>query len=350
MKATYFFLFLAMASACHRPTLHLSQALTDQNTPPAPDYSNVKHWAALPDRRDAADSIPNHSNLVDNQAIAQADVFFIHPTIFTQKPENQYQWNADVDDEILNKQVDYSTILNQASVFNGSCRVFAPRYRQAHLCAFYTNDRQTAKKALDIAYTDVKAAFEYYLKYKNDGRPIVIASHSQGTVHAKRLMKEFFDGKPLQKQLVAAYLVGIATPANQFAHIKPISQPGEAGTWASWNTFLQNYTPNYYKDGLNKALCTNPLTWKSDDETFAPKELNKGGVGLKFMYCPQFADAEVHKGMLWINKPYVKGRALVRTKVWHRADINLFYVNIRENVDLQLKNFLKSNSYRAEAK
>ena len=50
-------------------------------------------------------------------------------------------WNADIDNEELNEKTDNSTILYQASVFNKYCRVFAPRYRQANLQAFFTSDK-----------------------------------------------------------------------------------------------------------------------------------------------------------------------------------------------------------------
>ncbi len=43
--------------------------------------------------------------------------------------------------------------------------------------------------AFEIAYADVKAAFEFYLKIYNNYRPIIIASHSQGTKHTGRLLK-----------------------------------------------------------------------------------------------------------------------------------------------------------------
>ena len=334
---------LLVLSACSRQQLTLTTPFNNEATPPAPTYANPDHWAALPTKTDAADQLPQKSNLQDGQATAQADVFFIYPTIFTEKPTNQYVWNADVNDPALNKQIDESTITNQATAFNGSCRVFAPRYRQAHLFAFYTKDKDAAKQSFEVAYADVKAAFEYYLTHYNQGRPIVIASHSQGTVHARKLMKDFFDGKPLQNQLVAAYLIGIAVPPSEFSNIKPISKPGEIGTWMSWNTYARDFYPPSYQEGLSKALCINPLTWSSSPE-FVSKEQNKGGVGLKFTFVPQIVDAQVHEGMLWINKPYVAGRALVRTKVWHRADINFFYMNIRENVDLQVRNYLNRQS------
>jgi hypothetical protein len=309
------------------------------NIPPMPDYAKAESWAALPDKKDAADEIPRKAIVTENQATAKADVFFLYPTIFTAEPTNQYIWNADVNDIDMNKNVDGSTILNQATIFNGSCRVFAPRYRQAHYYSFVTQNQEDKIAALSLAYADIKAAFLYYMENYNNGRPIIIASHSQGTVHAKLLLKEFFDDKPLQEQLVEAYLIGIATPANFFKSIKPSESAEDVGGFVSWNTIARDFYPTYYENGLSKAVSTNPLTWKLD-ETFAPKQLNKGGVGLKFTFAPQAADAQNHGGMLWINKPYITGRALINTKIWHKADMNLFWMNIRENVALRIEKYL----------
>jgi hypothetical protein len=329
-------------AACSSGVYKVTDKFEGVPTPPKPDYTNASHWAALPEKRDAADSLPKGIALQDNQIIAKADVFFIHPTIFTGEPTNRYRWNADVTDEKLNKEIQASTILNQATAFNGSCKVYAPYYRQAHLYAFYTSDQTEAKKALDLAYEDVKAAFETYLNQFNNGRPIVIASHSQGSYHAERLLKEYFDGKPLREKLVAAYLIGRAIKPNAFTTILTSEKPNEVGVWSSWNTFAKNHYPKNYERYFMDAQSTNPLLWNSSD-TFAPKELSKGGVGPKFTYYPQLADAQNHAGMLWISKPYIKGRAFIRTKRWHYADINLFYMNIRENVELRIQQYLEQN-------
>lgn len=85
-------------------------------------------------------------------------------------------------------------------------------------------------------------------------------------------------------------------------------------------------------------MSTNPLLWNST-ETHAPHAANRGGVGLKFTFVPRMSDAQNHRGVLWIGKPNVAGAWLLRTKVWHRADYNLFWGNIRENVALQVQNF-----------
>jgi len=172
-----------------------------------PDYADIRYWAAHPWKKDPSDSI---SKGIKDEAIdTSVDVFFLHPTTLTDKESQGKIWNADINDAELNAKTDFSSILYQASVFNKSCRVFAPRYRQAHIYSFFSKDTVSSKAALDLAYQDIKTAFEYYLKFYNKGRPIIIASHSQGTFHAGRLLKEYFENQPLQKQLVLTYINGL---------------------------------------------------------------------------------------------------------------------------------------------
>lgn len=304
------------------------------------DYAQKCFWAALPTEKDEADRLPLRSDFKDGQNTAPADVFFIHPTTYTKAPDTEYPWNASIKDSTLNLFTDQSTILNQATAFNGSCRVYAPRYRQAHYYAFITPNEADKSQALAFAYADVRAAFEYYLAHYNQGRPIVIAAHSQGTLHAVRLLKEFFDQKSLGQQLVVAYLIGMPVMPGTFESIPPGTSPAQTHCFVSWRTFAKDYLPDWYHKEPATAVCTNPLSWCTD-EAYISQKNNVGGVGLKFTYYPQLADAQVHEGVLWINKPYVRGRTFIKTQNWHQADINLFWGSIRTNVQLRVDTFLK---------
>lgn len=299
--------------------------------PAPPDYSALYYWAAHPEQADAADSLPRRIKATDGQASARADVFFVHPTTYTQDIRPEESMNVDLQDEALNRRTDLSTILNQASVFNGACRVFAPRYRQAHISAFYLKDSLAKKEIFDLAYQDVKSAFEYYLRHHNQGRPIVIAAHSQGTVHAVRLLREFFDQKALYSQLVVAYLVGMPVQPGTFKAIRPGEVSDQVGCFVSWNTYAKGYYPPNYREALHTAVATNPLSWRMDS-TYVSYQQNIAGVGYGFKAVPRLSDAQCHRGMLWIGRPHVKGAFLLRTKNWHVADYNLFWSNIRENV------------------
>ena len=303
-----------------------------------PDYGDLNYWAASPFKYDPSDNVPKGLN--DNTKDTLADVFFIYPTTYTDT-KMPMGWNADIDNEELNQKTDNSPILYQASVFNKYCRVFSPRYRQANLRAFFTNEKDSAETSFDIAYEDVRNAFEYYLKHYNNGRPIIIASHSQGTLHAGRLLKEFFENKPLQKQLVCAYIIGLPVFTNYFSELKPCADSTSTGCFVSWRTFEEGYiSPVVEKEKL-RAYVINPLTWTMDT-TFAPADLNKGGILRNFnKVIPGLVHAQIHGNVLWVNKPKFLGSIFLKTKNYHIADYNLFYENIRENVGTRIKAFLK---------
>ncbi|KAA9041974.1 DUF3089 domain-containing protein [Ginsengibacter hankyongi] len=305
-----------------------------------PDYSKLNYWAAHPFKYDPSDNIPK--GIKDKSKDSLADVFFIYPTTYTDK-KMPMGWNAGINNKKLNKKTDNSTILYQASVFNKYCRVFAPRYRQANIGAFYTLDTAKGEEAFNTAYEDVKAAFIFYLKNYNNGRPIIIASHSQGTLHAGRLLKEFFEGKPLQKQLVCAYIIGLPVFDNYFSQLKPCSVSTATGCFISWRTFKEGYTPGYVKEETLKADVINPLTWTMDT-TKAPVRLNKGAVLKNFKKeNAGLVHAQIHKNILWVNKPKFFGSVFLRIKNYHIADYNLFYENIRENVGTRIYSFLERN-------
>lgn len=303
----------------------------------APDYSKARYWAALPTKKDEADKTPKGE--VDEQASAKVDVFFLHPTIYTGE-EGDDQWNGPVNDPALNKRVDESTIRFQASIFNGAGKVYAPRYRQAHINAYYTEDKVQAKKVFDLAYADIKAAFEYYLANYNNGRPIIIASHSQGTTHSRQLVKEFFDGTELQKQFVAGYLVGIPVLKDEFDNIPVCQSPTETGCFVSWRTFKTDYNPPGFTS--EKIAVVNPLSWTTDDKKI-PKSQNRGGILRKIdKVYPELASAQIvsDKGILWTDKPKFFWSFLLKTSNYHIADFNFYYRNVRQNAQARAAAFL----------
>jgi hypothetical protein len=304
-----------------------------------PDYSDLNYWAAHPWKWDPGDSVPEplRNSCQKDSAV---DVFFIHPTTLTDFSNEN--WNAAIDDSLINAKTDYSTILYQASVFNEQCRVFAPRYRQAHLRVFYNPDKQKDSAALALAYNDIKTAFEYFIEKFNNHRPIIIASHSQGTLHAGRLLKEYFEGKVLKNRLVCAYIIGMPVPENYFTELQPCKDSLSTGCFVGWRTYKRNYTDTLFvKKETVKSYVTNPLTWTLTDG-YAPAALNTGGVLLDFNKIKTgIVDAQIHKNVLWTCKPKFFGNIFLTKKNYHIGDINLFYTNIRSNVKTRIAMFWK---------
>ncbi|MFM9945798.1 MAG: DUF3089 domain-containing protein [Bacteroidia bacterium] len=341
MKYYFFIVFKIFTIMAFAQDVKIVEKFDSLKTPAIPDYSKSANWAALPFKKDAADTFIGLNNYISLKENLGVDVFFIHPTTFTYKPTGSNLWNGDVNNDLLNNKTNNSTIRYQASVFNSSGNVYAPYYRQAHYYSYFTPDTFSARMALDIAYSDVKQAFEYYLKNYNEGKPILIAAHSQGTTHGIRLLKDFFDEKALMGQLVCAYLVGMPVYDTLFIDLKPCQNENQTGCYCTWRTYAAGYYPKKYKKPSTFSICTNPLTWKTD-EAYASAKLNKGGV-LRNMQTviPGLCDAQIGDGVLRINKPNFRGSILLHIKNYHIGDYNLFYTNVRENAELRVKQFKK---------
>lgn len=304
-----------------------------------PDYSDLHYWAAHPWKWDPGDSVPEPLR-VGYQKDSVADVFFVHPTTLTDFSDTR--WNASIDDSFVNAKTDYTTILYQASVFNEQCRVFSPRYRQAHLKAFFNDDKEKDSAAFNLAYTDIKKSFEYYLEHFNNGRPIIIASHSQGTLHAGKLLKEYFEGKILKNRLICAYIIGMPIPENYFTELKPCRDSLHTGCFVGWRTYKRDYTDSVFvaKETF-KCSVTNPLTWTTTTD-YAPTNMNTGAVLTNFNKITTAAvDAQIHQNVLWTCKPKFFGNIFLKKKNYHIGDINLFYTNIRNNVKTRISMFWK---------
>ncbi|NRA91753.1 MAG: DUF3089 domain-containing protein, partial [Psychroserpens sp.] len=187
-------------------------------------------------------------------------------------------------------------------------------------------------------YTDVKAAFETYLKKYNNGRPIIIASHSQGTTHMLRILEEYFDGKPLQNRLVAAYLVGIGVKPDRFNTIKPMTSPNATGGFVSWNTYKKAHYPRREPNWYDGCVATNPITW--DDTETTTLDQHKGFLYSNGKLYPNALKVTITDGLVWSTNPKFPMRFFMSPlKNYHVGDINLFWQDIRENAVLRVNTY-----------
>jgi len=341
MITPLFVVFIFLLSSCSDKYQVYKSQYQFKSNDGKPDYSDLQYWAAHPWKWDPSDSTP--APLRNQKKDSLVDVFFIHPTMYTMKIKDD-NLNAGINDDYLNAKTDYSTILYQASVFNQHARVFAPRFREAHISAYFIKDTLAALQAFELAYEDVKTAFIYYLEHYNNGRPIIIASHSQGTTHALRLLKEFFENTPLQKQLVAAYIAGMYLPKEYFSSLKMCEDSVQTGCLCGWRTFRKGYLPSFVKKENGNSNITNPLTWKTDEQ-YATRKQNKGSVLYQFnKIYPSTTDARIENGVLWVKKPKFPWSFLYFTRNYHAGDFNLYYMDVRENAEQRIKNFFNNRS------
>jgi hypothetical protein len=331
---------------------------------PQPDYAQSVFWAALPQKEDPADLVPAGLQQLYKSGEAPVDVFFVHPTGYWHNED----WNSPMRIDSVTAENTRWMMANQASPFNGCCNVYAPRYRQAGMWAYMSGDEAVTERALALAYDDVARAFEYYLKHYNQGRPFILAAHSQGSEHGMRLLEQVITQTPRVSQLVAAYLIGGGLEQTRIEKLEDIRICDEAKQnqcIIHWSAFGQGGVVE--EQYLGTLLCTNPLTWKAHGAK-APKEQNQGMVvptgdyglfvreeqarGAQFgpLSAPtaHFTSAECRDGILYVdeNAPGTfPDYTYMPDKDYHLLDFALFYIDIRENAILRSTYFLQERGY-----
>lgn len=317
------------------------------HVPPAPDYAKAGAWLAFPGRDGLERSTPKGMAAID-EASAPADVFFIHPTTYQQSDV----WNVAYGKR---SEFDPAVLLGQASAFNGCCRIFAPHYRQASLRAL-----DKSRPAVALAYADIARAFRYYIAHQNRGRPFLIAAHSQGAMHAVRLLQAEVLGTPLQARLVAAYVVGAYAPSDFGTIGLPVCDTArQTGCILSWNTSQTGRTgafqlvrdKTYWWRGSEKstgqppAICVNPLTWRR--EGAAPATANPGSLPFPkgradepgrtlAALTPHLTGAVCQEGLLDVDIPWSAPSGFHDALSflygsYHLGDYGIFYAAIRRN-------------------
>jgi hypothetical protein len=347
--------------------------------PSPPDYHQATSWMALPTTADDADVIPAECG-ENRQSTASIDTFYLHPTSFSSSTQNNGPIH-DIQSQFLS---DGGSLNQQASVYNGISKVYAPRYRQASQeiqDAFGTWNNNNGsdlftpmQEAMDVAFNDVVAAFETFIETYNvdkkskHNRPYIIASHSQGTMHGKRLIK-YINTKsktmhPIymkaKKHLLFAYIIGNTIAANnEMPSWLPLCENATSlHCYVTWNTYVKGGNPDHwlvklrnYKTTMNNTnntatlACVNPLDWKLGSHT-ANKSLHYGSFGiLGSLFLTNFNEHFVsarctNEGIVEISPdptifpgwPYFKDITFKGNGELHAYDYNMFYRNIRYNV------------------
>ncbi|MBX9795890.1 DUF3089 domain-containing protein [Sphingomonas sp.] len=314
-------------------------------------YADARRWIARPDK-------PGNPALWTPQGYApaadpRAAVFFVHPTSYLDRSH----WNAPLDDARGN-DLAATFVRGQASVFNGTGAIWAPAYRQATFGAFLT-DAAAANQALDLAYGDVRAAFDTFLVQAGD-RPIILAGHSQGSLHLLRLLKERVAGQPVARRIVAVYLAG--WPVSRTADLPALGLPectraDQAGCILSWQSFGEPADPSMVTDVFDAGagltgqarrgtamICTNPLTGTPDSA--APASANLGtlypSADLKTatIAAGRIPARCAGRGLLLIGAaPTDLQQFVLPGNNYHVFDYSLFWANLRADSAKRLAAF-----------
>ncbi|TCS10339.1 DUF3089 domain-containing protein [Caulobacter sp. BK020] len=240
--------------------------------PAAPnDYAKDDNWLCRPGRADACAADQTATVIQANGATtvetfkadpdAPIDCFYVYPTV-SRDPGGNSDMTPDLPEKAVADQ--------QFARFGQVCKLYAPSYRQVTIAALRkVMMGQASPGDGELAYADVLAAWKDYLARDNHGRGVVLVGHSQGSRILLRLIKEEIDGKPVQKQLVSALILGMNTPVDPakdaYGSLPLCRKAGQIGCVISYVSFRADSPPpptskffgKVAEPGM-KAACVNP--------------------------------------------------------------------------------------------
>ncbi len=301
----------------------------------ATNYANSEYWLSLPSSAEKA-----------------VDVFYFYPTVFQKTDKNEPNI-CDINNPIMLKNSKLAFAL-QASAFEPVGNIYAPYYRQAD--AAYTLAlplEEQARVIGGIPTADALAAFDYYIQHYNQGRPFILAGHSQGSNVLLYLLSDYMKTHPeVQKRMIAAYVIGYSiTPEylKRNPHLKFAKGAHDTGVIISYNTEAPKVAGKN-PVVLPGAMAINPISWTRGEKT-ATAAQSLGSVDMeatgKLVTQPHYADARVSKerGVVICSTVDVDklspGNQVFPKGVYHHYDYLFYYYNLRENAATRTDHYLK---------
>lgn len=305
-----------------------------------PDYRKPESWLCRPGATDPCSGDASATIVAADGAVKldmlpaakkpAIDCFYVYPTVSTDPTPNS---------DMTADPAEINVALAQAAPFRQACRVFAPLYRQVTLATL--RDRLMGKPVTAdpaMGYRDVAAAFADYMAHDNKGRGVILIGHSQGSGVLKTLLQNDIEGKPVARQIIAAYLAGHNLLVPQGADVggdlkstplcRSATQTGCALSWVTFRdtmpvppTSLFGRPPATAPAGM-AAACTNPAALAGGRVAVNALMVNRTGIVDNGNPPPKWA-----KGRN-IYTPFVAVPGLLTAECMSRENANVLSVGI----------------------
>ena len=303
------------------------------------DYSKKASWYRLP------------------EITKDVDTFYIYSTMYMSANEGDPDY-ATLDNAEVLEGIGIEHAI-KSSVFEESTNLFIPYYRQAsmmHAGLTWKRTGSIEEAVRGMPYGDITAALDYYFEHCNDGRPFVIAGHSQGSAILRLVLKGYFKAHPeYYQRMVAAYAIGYSITKEDLAanpQMRFAAGESDTGVIISWHAEgpknVEVNAPNPAM--LPNGVAINPLNWKRD-ETYAPADMNLGSIVMDVNTGATDirdigGDAQVclARGTVVTHADAVPNEMteLAGPQSYHQDDYAIFYNNIKANVARRVAAYLNS--------
>ena len=289
------------------------------------DYSDRNNWLAIP------------------EITHDVDTIYLYPTSFLDGSEGAEDI-CDIDNEGM-RTMAQEMYKSQATVYEESTNVFAPYYRQSNVLTMGDlRGDDVFEFQMQEQRTDVYTALDYYFENYNNGRPFILAGHSQGSTMTMLVLGEYMKAHPeYYERMVAAYPIGFSVTQkwlDEHPHVKFAAGAYDTGVIISWNT---EGPGNKGQSSLvidEGAISINPLNWKRDD-TYAGVDENLGSfirneeTG-EYELSAGTADAQIDpdRGVVVCTTvdSFIAMEDIFGPQSLHSGDYTLYYGNIQKNV------------------
>ncbi|MDE5796498.1 MAG: DUF3089 domain-containing protein [Muribaculaceae bacterium] len=305
-----------LASSCDTD----SPEKTAEYVPPLTDYTNREMWVTYS---------------LDTQNTG-ADVFYIPSTW-------EYDYIAAngkpchyADPALAAHRADMKTEMDQVAAYMADGNDFySPYYRHISLDSWATLNEDTINRRFhDVAFVDVRNAFDYFISQRDNDRPFILAGFSQGGKSVVELLKIL--PEELRDKMVAAYVMGYKiTPEDVVSApwIKPACKADDTGVTVSYNSVSDvKYVQPIV--AAPTVMCINPVNWCTDD---TPAILNDT---ITVTLSPQY-NVLVLKGFDGSNLPNILD--ILNVGDYHGAEPWLYSECLRENLKTRINSFRNKN-------
>ena len=298
------------------------------------DYSNGNYWISRPEN-----------------PVKDIDVIYYYPTAYFSDDISKCAI-SDIDDPgMIARGTNF--VNNNCLVFSDYCNVYAPLYRQSDVSYASGLDVTTFNSFMNFTSSqDPTAAIDYYFKNINDGRPFMLAGHSQGSATLMKLLENYFAEHPeYLERMIAAYPIGFSVTKDFLAshpYLKFAERADDTGVIISWNTEgpgNKNADNFVVEEG---AISINPLNWKRD-QTYAPLSENLGSyINGETIEGVADAQLDLERGVVVVTSEEAKKYAMSEQFIsifgpesYHGQDYGFFQENLKKNVADRIKSFKK---------
>lgn len=309
----------------------------------APNYANAANWLAVP-----------------SENTKSVDVFYLGDTTYS-KPDSSSPDVGPIDDANMKQgaQVKFTTT---GSVFEPIANVYAPYNRQldAQFKSTLPISQQLQLEA-EIPTADAISAFEYYLENLNEGRPFILAGHSQGSNLIANILAGYMKEHPeLYERMIAAYVIGFSVTGDYLTdnpQLKFAQGPDDTGVIISYNTeapVMLAANPVTMPGGV----AINPITWTTSETTAAASQ-SLGGIAVdpetggaviddagNLVKTEHYADGTVNqeRGVVICStadpNQLAPGNSALQAGIYHGFDYPLYYFDIQANASNRIQRYL----------